>query len=119
MTKILIVDDDVDQVELRQWILEAEGFAVIVANSASDALDCIKASTPDVMLMDLRLPETSDGLRLIRESRDSQSPLKILVLSGSTFELARSAEAKLVDQVLQKPVRSEKLVSVLRNMAAS
>jgi CheY-like chemotaxis protein len=118
MTRVLIVDDDADQVELRQWILEAEGFAVTVARSASDALNSLSKSLPDLMLMDLRLPEASDGLRLIRETRDSHRPLKILVLSGSTFELTRSAEAKLVDEVLQKPVRSEKLVSVLRNMAA-
>ena len=101
-TRILVVEDDADQLEMRKLILENAGYAVATAQNASQALDQLHGC--QLVLMDLRLPAPEDGQRLIKAASGSA---KIIVLSGD-------AETGLpVDAFLNKPCSSKKLLETI------
>jgi len=110
MARTLLVDDDADQLECRRLLLEAAGHQVATACVAAAAYELFCASEPELVIMDLRLPRTDDGLALIRRLRERSPAVKILILSGWACELAGRPESGMVDGLLRKPVRSGELL---------
>jgi two-component system KDP operon response regulator KdpE len=108
--KILLVDDDPAGLEIRRLILERHGFDVAAAADASSARAAFAAHAPDAVVMDLRLPDISDGLTLLGEFRHT----RIIVLCGNRADLDGRDEASLPAVILQKPVRSEELIRAIR-----
>jgi len=108
--RVLLVDDDSAGLDIRRLILERHGFEVVTAADAAQARAKFTVQRPDVVVMDLRLPEAADGLALIREFQGS----KIVVLCGNRADLDGREEAKMVAAILGKPVRSEELIKHLR-----
>jgi DNA-binding response OmpR family regulator len=120
MARLLLVDDDPAGLQIRKLILEREGHQVIVAGNVVEARSSLRANPPDVVIMDLRLPQPEDGRALIREFRVLQPGVRIVILSGCSTDLDRTEEAGMVDEILTKPVRSERLLkSVLKTDKAS
>jgi two-component system response regulator QseB len=113
MARLLLVDDDTTGLELRKLILEREGHQVFAAADVVAARSFFLETSPDSVVLDLRLPETEDGLALIREFRAASPGLQIVVLSGWTPDLDGKPEAGMVDELLSKPVRSARLVSAV------
>lgn len=113
MARLLLVDDDTAGLELRKLILEREGHQVSAAADVMTARSLFLETNPDSVVLDLRLPETEDGLALIREFRAAAPAVRIVVLSGWTPDLEGKPEAQMVDQLLAKPVRSARLVSAV------
>ena len=109
--KILVVDDDAAGLEIRRLILKRHGFEVSAAADAATARQIFAAERPDVVVLDLRIPELADGLALIRDFQASP----ILVLSGNRADIEGRDEHRMVRAVLQKPVRSDELVRAIRN----
>ena len=89
---ILVVEDDLDLVELLRFNLDHAGFAVEAATDGSDGLKKSRALLPDLILLDLMLPEL-DGFAvceiLRRDARTSKIP--IIILTAMSGELARVA----------------------------
>jgi DNA-binding response OmpR family regulator len=112
MARLLLVDDDTG-LELRKLILEREGHQVSTAADVEAARSLFFDTRPDTVVLDLRLPETADGLALIREFRGAAPGLRIIVLSGWTPDLDGQPEARMVDELLSKPVRSARLVNAV------
>jgi CheY-like chemotaxis protein len=100
MARILVVEDDTSQLEIRKQILEHAGHEVVTARDVSEALE--RWPGCPVVLMDLRIPEPEDGLRLIK-AIDCQA--RIIVLSGG--EVDRTLP---VDEFLTKPCPSKRLL---------
>jgi len=113
MARLLLVDDDAAGLELRQLILERQGHQVFAAADVAAARSLFFNTSPDGVVLDLRLPETGDGLALIREFRAAAPGLRIVVLSGWTPDLDGKPEAGMVDELLSKPVRSARLVNAV------
>lgn len=113
MARLLLVDDDTASLELRKLILEREGHQVSAAADVAAARSLFFDTPPDTVVLDLRLPETEDGLALVREFRAASPGLRIIVLSGWTPDLDGKPEARMVDELLSKPVRTARLVSVV------
>ena len=113
MSRVLLVDDDTDALELRKLIFEHHGHAVIAVNSAAGARRQFHAAPPESVILDLRLPDAADGLALIREFRASSPQVKIVVVSGWRADLDGRTEGDLVDVILAKPVRSEILLRAI------
>ena len=111
MVRLLLVDDDTAGLELRKLILEREGHQVSAAADVAAARSLFLETRPDSVVLDL--PETEDGLALIREFRAAAPGLRIIVLSGWTPDLDGRPEARMVDELLSKPVRSAHLVNVV------
>jgi DNA-binding response OmpR family regulator len=113
MARLLLVDDDTAGLELRKLILEREGHQVSAAADVVAARSLFLENRPDSVVLDLRLPESEDGLALIREFRVAAPDLRIIVLSGWTPDLEGKPEARMVDELLAKPLRSARLVSAV------
>jgi CheY-like chemotaxis protein len=119
MYRLLVADDDVQQLGIRKLLLEAAGHDVAVAETAPEARRLLTELRPDVLVMDLRLPKLKDGLSLIRFVDELCLTAKIIVLSGWTEELCDLPEEKLVCCVLGKPIRNDLLLEAISAAVAS
>ena len=113
MCRLLVADDDLQQLGIRKLLLEAAGHEVMVAEDAPAALRLLVESPPDVLVMDLRLPKLKDGLSLIRCVEQQRLAARIIVLSGWFEELSGLPEEKLVARVLGKPIRNDHLLEAI------
>ena|SRR5689334_7080388 len=117
MANVLLVDDDPGGLEIRKMLLERDGHRVSTAVDAPTARDQFREMAPDCVILDLRLPSAEDGLALVREFREAAPGIRIVVLAGWGADLEGRPEQKLVDEVLAKPVRSERLISAVKKRA--
>lgn len=117
MARLLLVDDDPDQLEVRKLLLEQVGHEAFTAGTPRDALDLFVAQRPKLVVTDLRLPKAEDGLALIRAMKEQDPGARILLLSGWSTDLANRPEARMVEQVLTKPVRSQNLLQAIAKLA--
>ncbi|MGA2580330.1 MAG: response regulator [Bryobacteraceae bacterium] len=118
MCRLLLADDDVQQLGIRKLLLEAAGHEVAVAEDSPEARRLLEELRPDVLVMDLRLPKLKDGLSLIHLVDGQRFAVKIIVLSGWPEELCDLPEEKLVCCVLGKPIRNDDLLEAI-NAAVS
>jgi CheY-like chemotaxis protein len=117
MANVLLIDDDPGGLEIRKMLLERDGHRVATAADAATARDLFRKLAPDCVILDLRLPLPEDGLALVREFREygeAAPGLRIVVLAGWSADLEGRPERSLVNEVLAKPVRSERLISSVR-----
>ena len=70
--RILVVDDHEDNVEVLRARLEARGYDVRGANSGQEALDTVKEWVPDLILLDVMMPDM-DGLEVVKRLKDRKS----------------------------------------------
>ena len=70
-SKILIVDDEKDIIDLVQYHLEKDGFIVKSASNGKDALEIARSFLPDLILLDVMMPEM-DGMETCVEIREDQ-----------------------------------------------
>ena len=117
MPRVLVIDDDVAQVDLRRLILEHGGHSVATAITPAAAREAFIEHDPDIVVMDLHLPKTDDGLRLIRSFRRKKPGIRIVILSGDAADLNGHPELAMVDQVLKKPSRSATLLKAIAKLA--
>jgi len=124
MCSVLLVDDNLQILEFYGLVLEQAGHQVHVAETCAQAVTLLKEIDPEIVIMDLRVPEMEDGLGLIRtlkaHVRDpGKRALRIVVTSGWTEDLAGTPERDAVDCVLPKPVRMELLLQSIARLAAA
>jgi len=117
MARLLLVEDDADQLELRRLILEHAGHRVWTASSPQAALDAFGEACPSVVVTDLRLPRSEDGLSLIRALRLRSSAVRIVVLSGAEVGAGAPTGLDQADLHLKKPVSSQELADLIRKLA--
>jgi excisionase family DNA binding protein len=106
----LVVDDDGDIRRLIGFYLEQDGYRVALARNGRDALDSARQETPDVVLLDLRMPGMS-GAEVLSELRVVNPDLPVIIVTGYP-DSERVAEAMRYPPVmlLAKPVNKEELL---------
>ena len=118
--RILLADDDQDQLAIRGMLLARSGFETFEASDRNSALEIAAARKPRCAVIDLRFPTEDVGLRLIRELKDLDSTMHVVVLTGGDPErFARRPERKLVDRVIVKGSSLGNLLQELRSLAAN
>jgi CheY-like chemotaxis protein len=110
MARILLVDDDPDQLEVRRMLFQQAGHEVYTAVDAGTALDVLDRAAPQLVITDLRLPKVEDGVALIRAMRQRATAVRIVVLSGWVSDIEQLPEASLVDAIVGKPARTDRLL---------
>jgi CheY-like chemotaxis protein len=118
---VLIVDDDRVNLELLQAVLEGEGFQVTVVEDALSAIEIARTQQPDVVLMDVQLPET-DGLeatrRLKADTRTSHIPVIAVTAHVRPDDQQRCMEVGCVRHVA-KPVDTREMPVLVREVLRS
>ncbi|HUJ23485.1 MAG TPA: response regulator [Bryobacteraceae bacterium] len=115
MARLLLVDDNAQLLGFYKLVLEEAGHEVRTAEMCTRAVELLEEMDPEIVIMDLRVPEVRDGLGLIRAVKDrprpdGKPPAKVVVLSGWTGDLEAAAERDCVDRLLPKPMRIEVLL---------
>jgi DNA-binding response OmpR family regulator len=115
LTKILVIDDDVAITELLSMLLRTHGFDVIVTNSGADGIHLAEEITPNVVLLDLMMPD-KDGWQVCKAIRASSNvPILILSAINDPSVVASVLDAG-ADDFLVKPVPTGVLVAHIRKM---
>ncbi len=111
--RIVLVDDEVAIQRAVAPLLRARGYAVDVAGSGNAALESIASQPPDLIILDLNLPDI-DGVDLCRRLRES-SQAPIIVLSARTAEVGKVKVLDLgADDYVTKPFSPEELLARIR-----
>jgi two-component system KDP operon response regulator KdpE len=105
---ILVVDDEPAIVRLTRAKLHADGYGVITAESGASALELIDTERPDLMILDLMMPEMDGFETLRRLRRYSTMPVIMLTARGSDNDKLRGFESG-VDDYITKPFNPDEL----------
>ncbi|CAM2139387.1 Response regulator [Pararobbsia alpina] len=114
MATILVVDDEMGIRELLSEILSDEGHAVDVAENAQAARDYFEQQTPDLVLLDIWMPDT-DGVSLLKEwAAQGQLKMPVIMMSGhATIDTAVEATKIGALNFLEKPITLQKLLKAV------
>lgn len=114
MTQIMVVDDEVGIRELLLEILHDEGYQVILAENAGAARALRSQKAPDLVLLDIWMPDT-DGVTLLREWASSgQLTMPVVMMSGhGTIDTAVEATKIGAFDFLEKPISLQKLLGTV------
>ena len=121
MSKILVVDDELNICELLKLYLENEGYTVFTANDGQAAVTAFQQKAPDLVLLDIMLPKM-DGWQVCREIRKTSSaPIIMLTAKGETFDKVLGLELGADDYIV-KPFDAKEVTArikaVLRRSSA-
>jgi len=116
LRKILIADDEEDIVELIAYNLEREGYAVVKAFDGQKAWEAINAERPDLVILDLMMPEISgmEVCRMVRrQTATAALPIIILTAKSDSVDKILGLEAG-ADDYLTKPFAVRELIARIR-----
>ncbi len=115
MANILVVDDEMGIRELLSEILGDEGHAVTTAENAQQARDARTVGAPDLVLLDIWMPDT-DGVTLLKEwQRDGLLTMPVIMMSGhATIDTAVEATRIGALNFLEKPIALQKLLKAVQ-----
>ena len=115
MAQILVVDDEVGIRELLSEILADEGHQVVVAESAGEARRQRERARPDLVLLDIWMPDT-DGITLLKEwAANGQLTMPVIMMSGhATIETAVEATRIGALDFLEKPIALQRLLATVK-----
>jgi two-component system, OmpR family, alkaline phosphatase synthesis response regulator PhoP len=117
-SRIAVVEDEEDIREILEYSLSREGFAVETANDGASGLEMVKKSNPDLVLLDLMLPDI-DGLEICRQLKSSEATRDIAIIMVT----AKGEESDIVlglglgaDDYVPKPFSNKELVARVRSV---
>lgn len=113
---ILIIDDNVINLKLVKVLLSAEGYKLKTAGNAKEALALLKTYRPNLILMDIQLPDM-DGLTLTRQLRNDPDFHNIVILAITAFSIKGDAEKVMAagcDGYISKPIDIKTFPSLIR-----
>ncbi|MCK5672139.1 MAG: response regulator [Spirochaetales bacterium] len=126
MTKINLVDDDLDIAENIMTILKADGFDIEAHYELKGAIEFIKDGVPDLLILDVMFPENpAGGLDLARELRthDELSKIPVILLTNINQEFPMDFSARDIDAewmpvqaFMEKPIDPTKLVAEINEL---
>ena len=111
--RVLVVDDDPRIIRFIRASLMAHGYEVLTATNGEEALEVVKMNTPDIMLLDIRLP-VKDGFEVLQELRTfSSMPVIAFSANGSLSKQALSLGA---NDFISKPFIPDEMIARTRSI---
>jgi DNA-binding NtrC family response regulator len=113
VTRILIIDDDRDSAEFLKLLVEPRGDLARTASDATQAREILRAWRPEVVLMDLMLPD-ADGLDLLRDFKEASPETQVIMVTGYG-SVPKAVEAMRLGafSFIEKPVDADVLLVML------
>lgn len=107
--KILVVDDELLLRDVLFDYLNRQGFEVYLASDAEKAMEIVQNITPDLALIDVKMPKTS-GIELTKMLKEIHPKLSIIIMTGyPSLETAISAIQNGASEYIVKPFRLDEL----------
>jgi len=122
VTRVLIVDDDPDFVEIVSMILRKEGYEFESATSGDEALKKMRASPPDILLLDVMMSTVLDGVNVsFAMAEDPQLKNVPIIMISSIPDSAHAEEFPTDEYVpisawITKPVQPQELVKTVKRL---
>lgn len=118
MKRILVIEDELDLVEGLRLRLEANGYEVLVASDGADGLSQARNKSPDLVILDVRLPKL-DGYNVCRMLKFDEKYQKIPIIMLTAR--VQQADVKLgkeagADIYMTKPYKSEELLANIKKL---
>ena len=116
-SRILLIDDEPELLELLKDKLELESYEVFTAPDGEEGLKSIKAQKPDLIICDVKMPK-KNGFEVLKEFRqdESNNAQFIMLTVVDDFEKIKEAYEDKADFYVTKPVEIEKLLKNIRTL---
>lgn len=116
-TKILIVDDELDVLELMQELFENRGYEPLTATNGIEALQIIREDEPDMVISDIRMPDM-DGMQLLEILSKNYSNIPVIMVTAhGTIETAVEAIKMGARDYILKPLRLDEILAKVETIA--
>ncbi len=113
---ILIVEDEEDLAENLADLLELEGYSSKICFSGEEALKEIESALPDIILLDIQLPEI-DGVEVLRRVKKSYPTLPVVMVSASSQRgMGEKVKEYGADGMVMKPYDQDELLQLIGNL---
>ncbi|HDI78059.1 MAG TPA: sigma-54-dependent Fis family transcriptional regulator, partial [Desulfobacteraceae bacterium] len=114
MNTILVVDDEKNYLVVLETLLRSEGYEVITADNAKDALEIVLESDVDLVLTDMKMPGIS-GMELLETIKRRKPDIPVIMMTAyGTIEMAVEAMKKNAYDYITKPFKNEELKRTIR-----
>lgn len=115
-TKLLVVDDNVEQVNILEKIFTKDGYQVNVASSGFDALKIVESEDIDIVITDMSMPGMS-GLKLLKQIKEKKPAIEVIIITafgewGSYAEALKQGAYEF----LNKPFKVEDILNLVRGI---
>jgi two-component system nitrogen regulation response regulator NtrX len=113
---ILVIDDEKNICRSMEMILTSEGYQVKTAGTAANGIEIIEKSHPNVVFLDVKLPDT-DGLILLKKIKEKYPDVEVVMISGhATLSMAVEATKSGAYDFLEKPLIKEKILLTVNHL---
>ena len=122
--KILIVDDDIEQIEFASTVLEENGYILISATDGLEGMEKVKSEKPDLILLDILMPEKS-GISMYRDLRNDKESKDIPVIVVTGVGRGQRIEGRMMGQdpnipapegFIQKPMEPSVILKLVNKL---
>lgn len=114
---VMILEDDKNISDLLRDRLDEEGYKVKVALTGADAILQLRSKSPDIITLDIQLPD-SNGLKILEELKADPEMRKIPVVIISSCDEDKTALKLGAERFLHKPIDFDQLFAVLKEIKA-
>jgi DNA-binding response OmpR family regulator len=118
-TRILCIEDEAEMIDLTRLVLEREGFEVLGAVGGSQGLEIIKREKPDLVLLDLMMPDI-DGWEVYRQMKadeeSAQIPVIVVTAKAQSIDKVLGLQVAKVDDYITKPFGPKELLESIRRI---
>jgi len=118
MQKVMLAEDDPTMLSLLRTLLKMEGFDTTTLGEKEDLLDALRRETPDVVLLDVNLPQ-GNGIDFLRRIRQDKLLAKTSIIMSSGLPLENECLAAGANFFLLKPYMPDTLINALKNSIAT
>jgi CheY-like chemotaxis protein len=119
--KVLLVEDNPVNLELFQDLIELEGYEVLSANTGHEAIEIAKREVPDIILMDIQLPEMDgwEATKILKKTPETRE-IPIIALTAHAMEGDREKALDLgCDSYISKPINTRTFISDIKKVLSS
>ncbi len=118
--KVLIVDDELDTLELIKLVLESGGFETVLVNNGLEALDKVKKSKPDLVLLDIMMPDM-DGWEVFKKIKENNPKLPVAILTAKAQNIDRLLGLHVLkaEDYITKPFGKNELIEKVRKLTGT
>jgi DNA-binding response OmpR family regulator len=117
MPKIMLAEDDLSMLALLKTLMRLEGFEVSTPDEQENILDAVSREAPDVLMMDVHLPQ-GNGLDFLRQLRADSRFNGLIVLMASGMDLRYECQDAGANAFLMKPFMPDDLIGAIRTELA-